>query len=245
MLNKLLRCFRKQDDVKDIVLNTDDYYQKAKSGYDSIIKNQEILIETIHMLIETLDTQDIIAAWRKDENDRYIFANKILRKDLFNNAALTKILGKTDNELTLGKKIVCDISRQIAIMKPQDLPDISNYLGGEVRICNITDIITRAFRKPCFYIEDLSDDLCLAVKKYPIINDNNETSGTIGYYINIAHDKEYVYKYIREAVKNKKAFQIDNTDSFYIEEPVDINIEARCFLKHTIEGVSNETTKNH
>jgi len=116
MINKIKSMFTS----KEIVLHPDEYYSTAKKNYNNMIKNQDVLLDTIHMLIETLDTQEIIAAWRKDEKDKYIFANQVLRKDLFNNAALTKIIGKTDNELILGEKIETNISRQLIHMKPSD-----------------------------------------------------------------------------------------------------------------------------
>lgn len=235
MINKIKNLFSNKDN-EEVVLHPDEYYTTAKKNYNNMIKNQDVLLDTIHMLIETLDTQEIIAAWRKDEHDKYIFANQVLRKDLFNSAALTKIIGKTDNELILGEKIDTNITRQMIHIKPSDLPNIQNFLNIDgSRICNVTDIITRVFKRPCFFIENLSDKLCLAVKKYPIIASDCKINGTIGYYVNIAHDRAYVNEYIKKAIDNKKAYRIDGVSSYYIEEPMEINIEARCFLKGIIE----------
>jgi len=40
---------------------------------------------------------------------------------------------------------------------------------------------------------------------------------------------------IKKAIDNKKAFRINGTSNYYVEEPMEINIEARCFLKGIIE----------
>jgi hypothetical protein len=166
--------------------------------------------------------------WIKDKNDKYVFGNKRLRDDLFNGAELIKIIGKTDTEIIEGVPLPDAIHNELIGITPQDLPDIMDYLEAGTRICNLTDLITKAFKKVCTFIEQI-DDKILIVQKKPII-DGDRITGTIGYYIDLTNDADGVANELMMLQHEYKAFRIDSTNNFYIMHPKKPEWKAGLFI---------------
>jgi len=208
---------------KDIVPRDDDIqnFNKAFKGFNDTVnhafnqsvQNQNMLIRTLNFYVQAIDSLSI-AIWIKDEKDRYITANKMLRKQLFNNHELPYIIGKTDAEIISGQVLENHIQQELNEIHPHELPNIMEYLEQGSRICNLTDLITKAFKKPCLYVETV-EKLTLVVYKFPLY-DNNCITGTFGYYYDVSDSHDEIFEKVKILDKMDKAYRIDNTDNYYI-----------------------------
>jgi len=212
---------------KDKIILPDSQLTAIKDVFLVATANQNILTSTLKYFIMLTDALPF-ALWIKDKNDRYIFANKKLRHDLFEGKDLPHIMSKSDAELTDGKSLEqsCDLS--CIPKEPEKLPLIANYLEDHSRICNLTDIITRSYNKECAFIEYVEDKVLL-VRKSPL-HENDEEIGTFGYYIDLTHDRAFLENVIDDLAGKDKIFKIDNTNSYYLHESVKCDFLTRNFL---------------
>jgi len=193
---------------KPKTIQPDQSLSKPSVDFFTIMKNQSILTKTILSLSSLIDENMIeMAMWVKDIKHRYVYGNKKLRNDLFAGASLTEIIGKTDLELA-DPNCLDDYCSLVENLLPEDLPNINEFITDKTRICNLTDIITVSFNETCYFVEKVEDKL-LYVKKTPM------EIGTVGSYIKI-NNKEYIESILVEMTKNKTAYIIDSSQSYYI-----------------------------
>ena len=201
-------------------------FNKKVVHYESEIQflSEHYVIKDVftNNIISMIDSNDCLAMQIKDEHDRYILANKALRKLLFNDIPFAQIKGKTDPEI-LHQSTITSNEIFISNLKPSDLKNISlDLLSKNNGICNLTDIITKSFNIPCRFFETVGD-LMLDVYKSPMFDHNQMLIGTSGSLINITDKKETKLKELQELIKEGNAFKIGNTDNYYI-------IRDKCYF---------------
>jgi hypothetical protein len=211
---KLFNFFSKSKQNEKLVAMQDKDIFQIRSAFFDVIEQQNVLTDTIKILMSMADRQKFIYMWLKDAEDRYIFATKNTREVLFDNKHISKIINRTDTEISSGKKICSCVEKEIANLTPEDLPNISKYIEKDTLICNLTDVITRCFNKPCKFVEVINGMVWI-VWKEPMFNDNIY-SGSVGYAIDMTNQSDEVYQLIQERVSTKEAFKIDGTDNYYL-----------------------------
>jgi hypothetical protein len=126
---------------KNPMIPSDEQLDTINHFFSEAMNNQNILTTTMQYFIQMADFLPC-ALWIKDDCDRYIFANKNLRSDLFNGVPLPTIMGKSDVEMVDGTSLSEENICQFIDIQPDQLPNIMQYLEKETRICTLTDIVT-------------------------------------------------------------------------------------------------------
>lgn len=169
-------------------------------------------------LISMVENNSGIAMWIKDEEDRYLFANKALRVMLFNGKEMFDLVGKTDGEV-VGEPIdYKKFEEYLRFIAPEDYPKIKSkdFLENN-GICNTTDIITRILRVPCKFYEEINGK-SLDVYKTPLINNKGEVIGTVGTLFDVTSNKDLKKAGLLMMESNNKAFKINGSNNYYIKE---------------------------
>ena len=213
---------------KDSVVKRDDDIFEIRSAFFNVIDQQNILTDTIKILMSMADRQKLIFMWLKDAEGRYIFASKNVREKLFNNIHISKIINRTDAEISTGKNIHECIDIDIPNLTPETLVNITEYIDKDTLICSLTDIITKHFNKPCKFIECINDMVWI-VWKEPLYK-NGICSGSVGYALDMTSQKEEVYAAVEERKAEGKAFRIDGTENYYLDSYSFPELRPRGFI---------------
>lgn len=225
---KLLGALNFFNKKESFAIRRDEDLFKIREAFFDAIEDQNILTSTIKVLMSMADKQEFIYMWLKDAEDRYIFANKNTRETLFNNRHISKIINRTDSEIITGKKVCSLMEKEIINISPEQLPTIMKYMEKETLICNLTDIITRCFNKPCKFVEVINDFVWV-VWKDPLFKDGNY-NGNVGYAIDVTNQREEIYQAIEAKVITKEAFRIDSTESYYFSDYSFPELRLRSFI---------------
>ena len=211
----MFNFFKQKSNSKSMyIAKRDEDILNIRSAFFDVVDKQDVLTDTIKILMAMADKQDFIYMWLKDKKDRYIFASKNTREVLFNDKHISKIINRTDAEISTGKQIHECVHIDIDNMTPENLINIGEYIDKDTIICNLTDIITRKFNKPCKFIECIND-LVWIVWKEPLF-DNGVYTGCVGYAIDVSVQREEVFELVSERVKTGEAFKIDSTPNYYL-----------------------------
>lgn len=185
---------------------------------EKILNKHRILEMFTQNIISMVDNNAGIGMWIKDQDDKYIYANKFLRDFLFEGKPMHELTGKTDGEI-LGTKVdYSAFEKMIKTIVPQEYPLIkSSEFFTDGSVCNMTDIITRIRKMPCRFHEELGDSFVLDVWKTPLIDDNGQVVGTVGTFVNVSEenrDKKFLkVKYLE---KKGLAFKINGSRNYYL-----------------------------
>jgi hypothetical protein len=212
---------------KDDIIIPADIQVKARSAHEEVMVQQNTLTIALKSMFALADKQSTFMMWVKDNKARYVFANDLIRNTLLGGVKLNDIYNKTDNEIMDGKPISSEFLNSISGMSPENLPNIDKYLNKGTRICNLTDIITASFKKPCKFVENV-DNLCLVVWKYPL-RSGEKYYGTAGYGIDMSDQKDALMAKVFEKVERKEAWKINGTDNYYLTD--------FDFPKITVDGI--------
>ena len=195
-----------------------DVFEKMSKATTEFLNQHRTMEMFTQNLVAMVDNNEGISMWLKDENDRYIYANKQLRSLLFNDKEMFQVVGRTDGELFGRACDYKDFERYIKEIPPEKYPKIkSSDFFKEGSICNTTDIITRVLKVPCRFYEEVGD-LCLDVFKTPLLNNKSEIVGTVGTLFDITPDKERRKSELIYLENNGKAFRINATNNYYIKQ---------------------------
>lgn len=227
MIMGMLDIFKSSRKERAIAKRDEDLFG-IRTAFFEVIDHQNILTDTIKVLMAMADKQKFIYMWLKDSEDRYIFASENTRQKLFNNKHISKIINRTDAEISTGKKIHECQDIDLSNLTPETLVDIAQHIDDDTLICNLTDVITRQFNKPCKFIEVINDMVWI-VWKEPLFT-NGEYSGSVGYALDMTSQREEVYEIIEERKQNGAAFRIDSTDCYYLTEYKFPELRPRRFI---------------
>lgn len=169
-------------------------------------------------LISMVENNSGVAMWIKDEEDRYIFANKALRLILFKGKEMYELVGKTDGEIRGKPSNNKKIEAYLRLINPDEYPNLnSKQFIDNNSICNLTDIITRVLRVPCRFYEEV-EELSLDVYKTPLIDDSGNIIGTVGTLFDITNNKDLKKAGLILMESENKAFKINGSNNYYIKE---------------------------
>jgi PAS domain-containing protein len=169
-------------------------------------------------LISMVENNSGVAMWIKDEEDRYIFANKALRLMLFRGKEMHELVGKTDGDIAGKPSNNKKIEAYLRLVKPDEYPNLnSKQFIDNNSICNLTDIITRVLRVPCRFYEEV-EGLSLDVYKTPLIDDTGNIIGTVGTLFDITNNKDLKKARLILMESENKAFKINGSNNYYIKE---------------------------
>lgn len=209
-------CFTRKSRVRD-KKTTKDRFERINTIFNSIQKHynfQEKLLENMFTMVDSIQG---MAMWIKDENDRYLFADKTLRELLLNDLPMKQIIGKTDSEIKAGD--VCeykDLEELIEKLNIEDFPSIPASKFEGKKVCNITDVITRISKRSCRFYEEI-DDYSFDVWKTPVVS-NEEVQGTVGCLVNVTDKKELWRKSLKRAKYKGLAYQIDSSPHYILRD---------------------------
>ena len=227
--------FKKGDANDSRRINSDIFIAKRdedilniRSAFFNVINRQDVLTDTIKILMAMADKQEFIYMWLKDKHDRYIFASKNTRRELFENKHISKIINRTDSEISTGKKLLDCVEININGLTPENLVHIGNYIDKDTVICNLTDVITKQFNKPCKFVECIND-LVWIVWKEPLYS-HGVYAGNVGYAIDMSTKKDEVFNLVKDRVESGEAFRIDNTNSYYLSSYAFPDLHPRRFI---------------
>jgi len=211
---------------KDDIIIPSDAQSKFIDIQRELASSQQTLTRALKTMFSLADKQKWYMMWAKNENAEYIFANKKLRESLFDGVKLSDVYGKTDNELIEGIKIPECVMQEVIDITPETLSQISDKTGDDVRVCNLTDLITRAFMEPCKFVEFIGD-YALVVWKYPMIREDRFL-GTVGYGLDMSHESDRLMEKCLERLDAGTAYRIDSIDSFYLTDvnKVELSVEG-------------------
>lgn len=210
-------CLKKKTKSLLETVSSDVFEKMSKTTADFLNQHRTMEMFTQN-LIAMVDNNEGISMWLKDEEDKYIYANKQLRSLLFNDKEMFQVVGRTDGELLGHPCEYREFEREIAKVHPEEYPRLkSSNFFEKGSICNTTDIIARVLRVPCRFYEEV-DGKSLDVFKTPLLNNKSEVVGTVGTLFDITPDKEKRIMELAYLEKNKKAFRINATNNYYIKQ---------------------------
>lgn len=182
---------------------------------------------SINFLREIASNIDGSAFWMKDINNKYVFADNALIELVYPTKQLPDIIGKTDCQITSNINIsLIDLTD---ISEPSDLSNIDLSEYNDVKICNITDQITQHFKLECNFFEKINDRY-YDILKVPLLrqktrsnDDDNDSdidnfilTGTAGALTDVTHIKDKKLKKLKKLISTGLAFQIGNTENYYV-----------------------------
>lgn len=178
-----------------------------------------------------------LGVWIKDEQNRYIFADKTLRDKLYDGIALEDLVGKTDSELQIGKKCFLELPEDL---KEEDIPNL-DIDDTECSICNVTDELTKTLKRPCRFYEFIVDKF-YDVWKTPLMNDNNEVTGSVGALADINDIIDTRGVGLKKLLDMNEAFRINGTPHYYVRR---YNFAKRCDYCPYNSNLGVENIKNN
>ncbi len=212
---------RFQEKRQNKILSEQRKHQHIYDAIDELsetLEQSEILWKLLENVMTMVDRQIGIGMWIKDERDRYIFANEQVRALLFKSEPLTDMIGKLDSEI-FGMKTTPGIYERLEKamegLEPHELPTLPHELFQGGLICNLTDVITRALKRPCRFHEEVND-LVLDVWKTPVLNKNGDVIATVGTLVDVTENKYDRKDQLQYMVATKQAFRINSTRNFYL-----------------------------
>ena len=225
----MFNFFKKKSNNKSLhIAKRDEDILNIRSAFFDVVDKQDVLTDTIKILMSMADKQDFIYMWLKDKKDRYIFASKNTRDVLFNGRHISTIINRTDAEISTGKQIHECVTIDVPKLTPENLVHIGEYIDENTVICNLTDVITKQFNKPCKFIECVND-LVWIVWKEPLFT-NGMFMGCVGYALDMTSQKDEVFELVQERVKTGEAFRIDSTDNYYLTSYTFPELRPRRFI---------------
>jgi PAS domain-containing protein len=169
-------------------------------------------------LVTMVENNAGVAMWIKDEEDKYVFANKALRNLLFKEKEMFEIIGKTDGDILGYPCNYFDFEKYLKTITPEKYPEIkTSDLFEQGSVCNLTDVITRVLKVPCRFYEEIGDK-CFDVFKTPLLNDSGEIVGTVGTLFDITDNAERKKAGLVLLEKQKQAFRINGSKNYYIKQ---------------------------
>ena len=223
-MERLLNFFRNKSVPSD---NEISAFSNLGILFEKQLKSQELLLKTLNFFFQATDSLSI-AIWIKDQNHRYITANRKLRDQLFDGRDLPDIIGRTDDEIIFGQKSGFKLKEGFSKLKPEELPSIDAFFENKARICNLTDLITTVFNFPCSYLE-VVNNLTLIVYKFPLY-ENENLSGTFGFYYDVTKNSKIIKEKVRQLAQEKRAYKIDGSESYYLTDFKRPTFSGRDFL---------------
>jgi hypothetical protein len=193
--------------------------ENLNSATTSLMGKHRILEMFTQNLVTLVDNNTGVGLWIKDEEDKYIFANQTLRMLLFRGKEMYDLASKTDGEITGRLVNYTAFEEMIKRVHYSKYPEIdSREYFEEGSICNITDIITRAQKKPCRFHEEIGE-LVLDVWKTPLLNEKGEVVGTVGTLIAVSNEGIIrKKKKLKELEEEGKAFKINGSSNYFLTQ---------------------------
>ena len=201
--------------------------EEKKTNFDelkNITNHFELKHDSMRRLLNNLmimiDENSGVCMWMKDHEDKYIYADSTLRNMLLGGKELHEVVGRSDTELAFNECTTAtydELSDMLKDFPEERLPELPKELFEGGLVCNITDVITRMFRKPCRYHEEVAGYV-LDVWKTPVINSKNQVCGTVGSLVDVTKYKYERKDMIQSLINAKLAYRIDHTNNFYIKK---------------------------
>jgi PAS domain-containing protein len=178
--------------------------------------NQDIRYERLYTAFGALSNELIgLCIWAKDMQNDYLFANRALRALLFNDISDAEMIGKDDYQIITGNRDKNTTCYDITIDNISDLPNMADL--SAIRVCNLTDQITKALNRPCLFYE-IVDGLHLEVRKAPTYDSAGRMSGTVGILNDVTPNRAWWRQELNKWEQQGKAFRIDGTNNYLILE---------------------------
>ena len=156
------------------------------------LNKSEDEVRLAYKIVKLITDNIVSMLWAKDEQDRYLFANKHLCINILK-CLPEEVIGKSDNELHEYGKLL----------------GIENTFG---KICKETDEITKREKKPCRFLEIgkiNGTEIWLEVKKTPIMN--GIMRGTVGVATMIPEtNKDFFMGKVHKGMKLENIVKINN-----------------------------------
>lgn len=202
---------------------------QINKAFDSLEKHyvfQEKLLENMFTMVDNIHG---MAMWIKDENDRYMFADRTLRTLLLSGRPMNAVIGKTDADLALRDSCnTQDLEELMKDLKMCEYPQLSSSLFENKLVCNITDVITRLRKTPCRFYEEIGP-LSLDVWKTPVLSSDGAVQGTVGCLVNVSKDRSLWQHALQRAARKGLVFKIDGTPQYILK---DYGFEINLFQKN-------------
>jgi len=190
----------------------------ALDDITEFIEQFELTQKMLENMTTMVDQINGISMWIKDRDDRYIYANRSVRKILFNDIPIEEMIGKLDSDIR-GQSVPDGIYKRLESalsgLSPEDLPKLSMDLFEGGLICNLTDVITRSFKKPCRFHEEV-DHRSLDVWKTPVLDKNGAVIATVGAMVDVTPYHGERRDQLQYMVSMGKAYRIDSTPNYYM-----------------------------
>jgi len=202
----------------------------ALDDISEFIERFELTQKMLENMTTMVNQMNGLSMWIKDREDRYIYANKNIRKLLFNDVPMEQMIGKLDSEI-IGKDVPEGLYKRLETalvgIEPKDLPRLSMDLFDGGLICNLTDVITRSLKKPCRFHEEVGD-LSLDVWKTPVLNKSGEVIATVGALVDVTRYNGERKDQLQYMVTMGRAFKIDSTPNYYLRRYDFGGFEQEC-----------------
>jgi len=202
----------------------------ALDDISEFIEQFELTQKMLENMTTMVDQISGISMWIKDRDDRYVYANRSVRKLLFNDAPVEEMIGKLDSEI-IGKEVPDGIYKKLEAalvgIAPEDLPKLSMELFNGGLICNLTDVITRSFKKPCRFHEEVGD-LTLDVWKTPVMDRDGNVIATVGALVDVTRYHGERRDQLQYMMSMGRAFRIDSTRNYYLRRYDFGGFEEEC-----------------
>lgn len=191
---------------------------KIVSETHSFINKHRLLEMFTKNLMSMVENNEGVGMWVKDEEDRYVYANKALRDILFYGMDMYEMVGKTDGEIVGKVEDYSKFEEMLNTITYRDYPyiDSSEYLTGK-GICNVTDIITRVHKDSCRFYEEVNGK-SLDVYKSPLIGVEGKVIGTVGTLFDITHSKDIKVAGLILMEKEDRAYKINGSNNYFIRD---------------------------
>ena len=194
-----------------------DSLSKIAEHTSNFINKHRILEMFTQNLVTMVENNEGIGMWIKDEEDKYVFANKQLRYILLGNKETFEIVGKTDGELLGYPCNYKQFEEIIKDMSPKEYPNIpTSDLFKQEGICNTTDVITRVLKVPCRFYEEFRGR-SFDVFKTPLLDNQGNIIGTVGTLFDTTDTKDKRRAELTLLEKEEKAFRINSSNNYYIK----------------------------
>jgi len=195
-----------------------DVFTKIAENTSNLLNKHRIMEMFTQNLMVMVENTEGVGMWIKDEEDKYIFANKQLRNMLFKNKEMFEVVGRSDGDL-LGFPYDYKLFEQHIInLPPKEYPNIeSSELFEKGSICNTTDVITRVLKVPCRFYEEIGER-SFDVYKTPLVDDNGAIIGTVGTLFEITEDKSKKRAELVLLAKQGRAYRINSSNNYYIKQ---------------------------
>lgn len=208
--------------------------------FAGILDQYSLMQKMLNNMMIMVDQTSGICMWMKDAKDRYLYADKSLRSLLFQGMPLKDIIGKTDSELSgMDCRMTTyeDLEEILEVLPKEKLSTIPAEIVSDGIVCNITDVITRAYKKPCRFYEEVGEKI-LDVWKTPVLDDAGDVCATVGSLVDVTRYRHERIDMLQSMIAAGQAFRIDSTRNFYLRR-----YDFGGFERHLDECVEKERGK--